>query len=383
MVHTASDYLDGLAREAAGDVGLQRELASAFVKVGDAQGNPVASNIGDTIGARASYERAIEIAGAILKAAPGDVVAERTLALAHRRLADVLAFSGDPATALNHGQLSNRLFADVAARGDATREDRFQAAIGFIKLGDLFGNPNLPSLGRRADASEHYQRALRDLRALDAEQTGEQRVRRYLGIVFERIGTLHEYDREWPAAATAYQESFAFREALAKATPVHTDIHRDYAIAYEKLGNIQFFTNNVDAAIVSYRGALAQFERLAQSDPSNAGAARTVSISREKLARALLARHERTEAIDILRVALTTVEGLAARDAGNVQAQCDVAMLGESLGNAQATAPPDEAAACGSWRQSFDTTQRLKNAGIACASEDSSTRLTASVRGCP
>jgi eukaryotic-like serine/threonine-protein kinase len=384
MVRTASEYLGGLAREAAGDLGLQRELAAAFVKVGDAQGNPTGSNIGDTGGARASYERAIEIANTIMTAAPGDADAERTLALAHRRLADVLAFSGDTATALAHSELSNRLFAHAAGRADATREDLFQAAVGFIKLGDLLGNPNLPNLGRRADARVHYERALRDLQALDAAQAGEQRVRRYLGIVFERIGTLHEYDQDWPAATRAYQDSFAIREALAVATPIHTDIQRDYAIAYEKLGNVLFFTSNVDAAVVNYRGALAQFERLAQVDPSNAGAARTLAVSREKLARALLARHEHAEAIEMLRVALEMVHDLAARDAGNAQAPCDVARLAESLGDVHATVRQNgsHASACRYWRESLDTRRRLKSAGIACATDEAVARVSERLRDC-
>lgn len=45
------------------DWSLQCELAAAYVKVGDAQGHPTSASIGDTAGARASYERAIAIAG--------------------------------------------------------------------------------------------------------------------------------------------------------------------------------------------------------------------------------------------------------------------------------------------------------------------------------
>jgi eukaryotic-like serine/threonine-protein kinase len=383
MVRTASDYLGGLAREAAGDLGLQRELAGAFVKLGDAQGNPTSSNVGDTAGARASYERAIEIAGTLLRAAPGDLEAERTRAMAHRRLADVLAFSGDTASALGHCQLSNRSFAEIAARPEATHEDRFQAAVGFIKLGDLLGNPNLPNLGRRSEARTHYQRALADLRALDEARAAEPRVRRYLGIVFERIGTMHEYAQEWSEAKEAYQQSFATREALARSSPIHTDIQRDYAIAFEKIGNVQFSANDFEGAEASYRGALAQFERLAQTDPSNAAAARTLAISREKIARVQLARAQRKEAIEMLTSALGIVEGLTARDTGNAQAPCDVARLAESLGDAWAAAGPSPGAtACGYWRRSLNVRRKLKTAGIACATDQAIERLSESLRRC-
>ncbi len=133
MVRTAVTYLDSLAREARGDRGLQRELADAFVKVGDAQGHPTSANIGDTAGARASYLRAIEIAGALTAEDPAEVEAARTLAMAHRRLADVLAWGGGLGDALRHAETSRQLFAGLGGAAHASGDDRFQAVVAEIK----------------------------------------------------------------------------------------------------------------------------------------------------------------------------------------------------------------------------------------------------------
>ncbi len=115
MVRTAVQYLEGIAREAAGDRVLQRELAGAFVKVGDAQGHPTSPNLGDTAGALASYRRSISIAESVRQAAPDDVDASRTLAMAHRRIGDVLSWKGEMSAALEHCQKSGALFAEIAA----------------------------------------------------------------------------------------------------------------------------------------------------------------------------------------------------------------------------------------------------------------------------
>jgi non-specific serine/threonine protein kinase/serine/threonine-protein kinase len=386
MVRTASEYLSNLAPEAGGDLGLQRELASAFVRVGDAQGHPTSANLGDTAGARASYERAVEIATAVLAVEPGDIDTERTRAMAHRRLSDVLGWSGDLTGALSHCALSAELFAKVAAHPSADTRDRLQFAVADIKLGDVLGNPNLPNLGRHEDAEASYTRALTSLRRLAPDAPADSQVRRYHGLVLERIGTMHEHAHRWDEAAGAYQESFAIRQALAAESPFHAEYQRDFAIAFEKLGNAQRFSGEIEAAASSYRGALAQFKQLAGQDPSNAIAVRTVAISEEKLAGTLLELGARDETLSLLRAALTTHRSLASRDDDNAQARCDSARLSELLGDALASptrgARMASGQACAAWRDSRLVRERLATAGIACSTIDDLTRVKTKLAAC-
>ena len=58
LVTRALEYLDSLSQESATDLELQKELAKAYEKVGDVQGNPDNPNIGDLKGALESYEKA-------------------------------------------------------------------------------------------------------------------------------------------------------------------------------------------------------------------------------------------------------------------------------------------------------------------------------------
>src|SRR6202044_2674801 len=61
LVDRALLYLDSLAQESSGTPGLQRELATAYERVGDVQGNPYLANLGDTAGAIASYRKALNL----------------------------------------------------------------------------------------------------------------------------------------------------------------------------------------------------------------------------------------------------------------------------------------------------------------------------------
>ncbi|HYP51375.1 MAG TPA: serine/threonine-protein kinase, partial [Pyrinomonadaceae bacterium] len=67
LVTRALEYLDNLSQEAGEDFELQRELAKAYEKVGDVQGNPQTPNIGDLKGALASYEKAQTIRRRLLE----------------------------------------------------------------------------------------------------------------------------------------------------------------------------------------------------------------------------------------------------------------------------------------------------------------------------
>ena len=58
MVKDALRYLDTLSAESSGDATLQRELASAYEKVGDVQGSPSRANLGNFAGALASHGKA-------------------------------------------------------------------------------------------------------------------------------------------------------------------------------------------------------------------------------------------------------------------------------------------------------------------------------------
>ena len=57
----ALQYLDSLSQESRGDLSLQRELATAYERVGLVQGHYLQNSLGDTQGSLASYQKALKI----------------------------------------------------------------------------------------------------------------------------------------------------------------------------------------------------------------------------------------------------------------------------------------------------------------------------------
>jgi len=380
IVQKAVAYLESLARESAGDAGLQQELARAFVRVGDVQGNPTAANVGDASGSLHSYGRAMVIAESLRGAAPDDLDAVRTLALARRRRADVLALTGAKAEALVDLEKSSQLYLGAAAGPQASLDDKLEAGIAHVKLGDLLGNPNFENLGRADDARGEYAQALAVFQRLRQEAPTDWRVRRFLGLTLERMGTLHEDAGEWLAAQESYEASYEVRRALAAEQGSHRDIVRDLGIALEKLGNVRRAQAGAAAAVPSYREALAVFERLARIDPSDANAARTVAIGREKLGHAVREGGNRAEAMAMLEAALATHRDLVAMDAGNVRASCDLARVAEAVGDlrAQSGAARGASLSCELWRES----ERVRDTHKGRCGQADVEALSAKLRSC-
>src|SRR5581483_7249499 len=97
VVRRALEYLDSLAAEARTDRSLQVEIATAYDRVGEVQGNPMFPNLGDSKGALGSFNKALMILQSLAQAEPSNEQVLLALASTHQQISDVLNFSGDTA----------------------------------------------------------------------------------------------------------------------------------------------------------------------------------------------------------------------------------------------------------------------------------------------
>ena len=102
VVDKALQYLNSLAQESAGDQALERELAEAYLRVGDVEGGTGVPNLGDKPGALESYRRALAIAERGVRRDPQSLEWQRYLARAHFSVGDILAQRNDLAAAVPH-----------------------------------------------------------------------------------------------------------------------------------------------------------------------------------------------------------------------------------------------------------------------------------------
>jgi tetratricopeptide (TPR) repeat protein len=247
IVQRALEYLGGLTQEAAGDASLSRELAEAYLKVGDVQGNPYELNRGDTAGALASYRQALEIAGNVVRRNPRDFDAMLDVAKANRSIANILPMQGDPAGGVTHlRQGISVLESALALRPHDTTAQLELSSCNEI-LGDVLGHPGLANLG------------------------------------------------DVKGARAAYEKALAADEALAAS---NERAHRGSAILRMKIADLELDANELAPALQNYQAAAVIFESVSKSDPTNASFRQNTIMIERKLAGAYEANGQNREALD-------------------------------------------------------------------------------------
>ena len=326
LVQRSLEYLDRLAQDAASDTALLVELATAYRRVGDVQGNPTNANLGQTQAALASYRKALTIAQAAIASDPEALNTRRSLALIEERLSDVQAATGALEAADSSLRAAVDLYHQIARARPEEAASWQQYAVGLIKLGDLSGNKNFAHRGDTLGALAHYRAAQPILDSLYTADSSRATVFRLRGLIHERIGTIYEMTGEVEAALAAYRTSLDIREAYAAEHTDNSDAIRDLAIAHEKMGLMSVEANHLDEAARWFDRSRDIFETLRRADPTNAQARLSLAVSHYHLGnlagwpgqpnlgnRPLARRHYRT--------ALDFVEALYAADSTNTRTQ--------------------------------------------------------------
>ncbi len=114
IVKRALEYLDGLAAEGRGDRSLQMEIASAYQRVGEVQGDPLYPNLGDSQGAMESSRKALALREALCLADPGNLQFQLALASIHQQLSDILDLSSDSTAAVQHSAKALAIYEALA-----------------------------------------------------------------------------------------------------------------------------------------------------------------------------------------------------------------------------------------------------------------------------
>jgi len=216
VIKRALEYMDGLARDAGGDPSLQRELAVAYEKLGDFQGNQSYANLGDTLGALASYRKALALRSALPVEKPGE------------REAQLGVFS---------------LYQKIGACQDAT--------------GDLPG------------AMANFQSALR-ISETYANRTNLPEDRDWYASSYFAIATHLVSQGDVEGALQNYRKSMSIREAAIASYPGNLKLLTHLAGDYSYAAHVLMMQGDLDQAIAMNRKALDILIQQTVADPGNA-----------------------------------------------------------------------------------------------------------------
>ncbi|HKP12597.1 MAG TPA: serine/threonine-protein kinase [Blastocatellia bacterium] len=323
VVKRALDYLDGLAREAGNDAQLQRELATAYQKVGDVQGNPLDANLGDTSGALASYQKALAIREGLVKKHPASVEDRRDLATSYIRIGDVNWRTGDVRPALEAYRQGVSI-GEALLEGDqldlpASRElwrGYRNLAYTQATAGDFAGG--LETLRKAQALGER-------LLAAHPDDAG---VRNDMSMTLTFAGRAQGEMGDLAGALETFQKALAINERLAAAEPNRVAFKKAVASNCMDIGDAHNHMGNARAAAESYRRAYAIMEQVAAADPADVQAQRNVASAQINLGGALVKLGRFDEALEAEQRAVAIYERIAAGEPANEFARAEVAYAG-------------------------------------------------------
>jgi eukaryotic-like serine/threonine-protein kinase len=259
LVQKALEYLDSLAAESQNDLALNAELASAYEKVGDLQGNIDKPNLSDFAGAISSFEKA----KAIRETLPAEVNNQLRLAQNLRISSSIRNRQNNVKGALADAERAKTIFADLVQNSPASLDLRVAAIEAEIEHGQIYSINN-----QYAEAIPLFHDA-RD--ALEKIDQNNQKTRQLTAKVYAYLGNALSWDDKQPEAETEMAKAVSITEKLTAEFPndseVQTGAWQVYATASSIYENIQ---NNISLDFA--KRALATAVKAADADKADSQA---------------------------------------------------------------------------------------------------------------
>ena len=356
IVRRALEYLDTLSQEAADDPVLQSELATAYQKVGDVQGNPYYANIGDTNGALQSYRKALAIREELAARGFNDAANRRTLALTYVAISDALNLTGDAVGSLENYRRAVTIFEELASAAPARAEIRRDLARVYNSLGD-----NLRHRGQTVEALEIYRKLLGVNQTLAAADPGDVDARRRLANAYGKLGDVLQDKGDLAEALRSNQQMVSISEGLAAAHPDNATVRNTLLLGHLNVGDVQKALGDFNGAVESYRKAMAVAESLSAVDPTNVRVRNDLAYCYNNIGEAFSAMGDEARALENFRKALAISKALAANDPLNKQIHFHLVLSHQGIGDIQ-LARGDLAGAMSNFRQGMMSGEALVEA---------------------
>ncbi len=263
MVSDAIVYLDNLAVESSGDKSLLGELASAYAKIGDIQGNPFFANLGDMDGAFVSYNKALAIREDLLTGDPGNKKLKLELSLSLGSIGDLHWAKGDYPNALEKYRRALTITELLANEDPSDTRHKYALAHRHYYVGQT-----LRKMGDPAGALDSFGRSLEINRALLEAEPDNSDYRHAVAVSFLKTGDVYYDKADLQTALSHHQKASEVLEPLLKDGSDVTS-KRELALFLNRIAVDKRGLGDFNGAVDSDLKAIAVQYEIARLDPKN------------------------------------------------------------------------------------------------------------------
>jgi non-specific serine/threonine protein kinase/serine/threonine-protein kinase len=329
LVNRALQYLDSLSQEASGDPSLQRELAAAYDRVGDLQGNSGFAHQGNSTGALQSYRKALAIRESLAAAKPDDLHLQFELGGDYWKMANSLEAIGDFASSLT---LLRKTIA-VTERTAASTNDpkiRDSQAGTYYFIATL-----LNDTGDLTSALENYRKAAAIRQAIKTtDQRENSSVRTHLAADYTGIAQVMTATGDFNQALQEQGKAVQILKELSSANPTDAALREFLAEGYNWSGTLWRHLGDQSKALENHRQAHQIFKELVTVDPANFLAKDNFGFSADSIGEILVARGDIAGGLQHIHEGLAAFEAMANAGSKDRYVQSGLAESYFALGSA-------------------------------------------------
>ena len=328
LVEEALEYLNKLSADAGENFELQREIADAYKKVGDLQGNPNQPNIGDTEGAFKSYEKSLEIRQKLFDKNPQNTQARVDLARTMAAIGELQVGSGSSEKAKPLFDKVLKLYEqsvkenpkDFSVRRDFAKSVRIRGLIFFLD-------------GNMDKTIEYYSRATDMYEKLLKENPDEYEIEAFLYETYSQIGDTYGWKEDFKNSEKNLRIAVEGLESLNKKYPDNQKIQRALYLALFRFADYYSYLEKYQKAIEMFTESLELAQDLEEKNPKNKRAKKDVAGIAHKLGESYTGLGRKQDALKYLNLSLQTNEKLKKEDPTNVDNIYNVASSQQGIGN--------------------------------------------------
>ena len=310
LVGRALQYLDSLSKDSSDTPDLERELATAYERVGDVQGNPYYANLGDTAGALASYRKALRVRLDLGRNQSGSFDDQAALAAIYVKLGFALRATNNFPDALDALKKAYTITEKLAAdrKGNPQAQETlagtsFAIALCVDDMGDLPG------------AVEYFRKSAAIREAITGGAPAFQaQTQTKLAGVYGYLAGVVKMQGDLDSALSLQSKAHDILDRQVKSNPQNARLQQ-YLLENEYWTGFYLAEKGLPAqALPHYRIALAGYEKLSSADAHDALAMRYLGKCYMSIGRALAADGQAAQGVQSARQAVRILETLVAAD---------------------------------------------------------------------
>ncbi len=328
LVKDALEYLDALSKEAGDDRSLQRDVATAYMKIGDIQGGTVESankstvvtaNLGDRDGARESYRKAVEIRERLVALEPNNRELRHELALTYDHLGDLVVLQGKPVEAFEYQRKAIAIYEDLLSADPSNKVLLSTLSVLYGVAASTQYAPSAPHLGNLQEAINYQRKGLAISLRVAAADPANPDNRQILAAQYVNLGSSLMLRGNYEEGLDNQRKGAAITEGLVKEFNTNLIYQRELAVQYGNIGRTLLLMDDKAGAMEKFTQSKQLLESVVAADPSNPDFRRVLATAHRNMAEGLTATGDHNGALGNLNKSAQLLSELRAKDEKNAR----------------------------------------------------------------